>query len=284
MKRIIVHFGLHKTGTSTAEATLLDNRDALAPHMHIIGRKTWPDVSDAAKRLSEAPGQEREHAFRQAVDQHLAALPDDGRDICISNVDLSGRLPGHPDVHSYAAPPVLMGLFADALRRCFGTGAEIRFLVSTRMPDAWLRSLYWQNLKVNRITEDFDAFAARFADTARFAPMLDAVAAAIAPFPLTVTTLEDSKSTPLGPATPILSAMGVPADTISRFTPHRRLKVSPDPEWQEVLRDLNGSDLSDQELAEAKSDILALIRPDSPWQPEPSPSQPKATRQENKGL
>ncbi len=284
MRRIVVHFGLHKTGTSTAEATLRGNSDALAPHMQIIGRKTWQEVSDAAKRQSEAPGQERENAFRQAVNQRLAALPDDGRDICICNVDLSGQLPGHPAVHSYAAMPGLMGVFADALRRRFGTGAEVSFLVSTRAPDAWLRSLYWQNLKVHRITEDFDTFATRFADTAHFPPMLNAVAAAIAPFGLITAPLEESQSTPLGPATPILSAMGMQADEISRLTPHRRLKASPDNEWHEVLRDLNGSELSDHELAETKTDILALLGVADPRRSGPGTSQSETMQQKNKGI
>lgn len=263
-RAITVHFGLHKTGTSTAEATLRDAA-AIAPladRVIVVGRKDWPEVSTAAKRYSTTLTVQDLATFSAAFAARLDALPGDGaRGLLIANVDLGGCLPSLASTHGYAAVPALVGAMSQAIaaRPAFGPAT---FVGTTRAPEAWLRSLYWQTLKVSRETRDFDEFAAASAPladhTALFARVADVLAEAGAGARLCTARLEDSAHSPAGPATPLLEAAGFSRDEIARLRPHKRLKRAPGEEVHAALLALNRSALSDADLDAAKS-VLASI-------------------------
>lgn len=256
-RRVLVHFGLHKTGTSTAERTLLDNQTRLAPFATIVGRKSWPEVSSAAKRYSESPAPAALDAFGAALAARLSGLPATGPALCISNVDLSGHIPGNGKVQDYRAMPALIGEVRRRIAGRFGD-PDLTFLASTREPQGWLASLYWQNLKVTRLSLDRAEFVTRFAPVAETGPLLAAVEAELGGHKLIRAPLEDSRSHKLGPAWPILRALGIPEDLLAALTPHRRLKVTPDDATVAAVLELNRSALDDDDCADAKAVLIAM--------------------------
>lgn len=260
MTRVLVHFGFHKTGTSTAERTLTMNGGILSKHFDCVTRKSWPDVSLAAKKFSEDQSDKRLQTFEAALAARLRALPpDDDKSLCISNVDLAGRIPGYVGVNDYGAVPVLVG----ALRKCivqhFGAEVNLGFMASQRPAADWIKSLYWQNLKVHRLRDDFATFSARFAPVADQTDILNKIRAALGPFSLSTPQLPDSIQNRLGPATPILTAMGLSKGIMAALEPAPRLKASMPQEIQQAFLEMNQSDLPDSEVATAKSDALAVL-------------------------
>jgi hypothetical protein len=256
-RRVLVHFGLHKTGTSTAERTLFDNQTRLAPFAAIVGRKSWPEVSSAAKRYSQAPTPDALDIFGAALAARLAGLPATGPALCISNVDLSGHIPGHGKVQDYGALPALIG---EIRRRIVARFArpDLTFLVSTRDPQGWLASLYWQNLKVTRLSLERDAFVTRLAPVAETGPLLAAIEAELGGHTLIRAPLEDSRSHRLGPAWPILRALDIPEDVLAALTAHRRLKATPDDATVAAVLELNRAALDDDDCADAKAMLIAM--------------------------
>ncbi len=89
---------------------------------------------------------------------------------------------------------------------------------------------------------------------------MDAIRDAIAPAGARLATarLEQTCATPLGPATPLLAAIGLGDAEIAALTPHKRLKPSPAPEVRDAMLDLNRSDLADDDLADAKAMLVEL--------------------------
>lgn len=256
-RRVLVHFGLHKTGTSTAERTLLDNQTRLAPFAEIVGRKSWPEVSASAKRYSEAPAPGALDAFGAALAARLEGLPTTGPALCISNVDLSGHIPGLGKVRDYGALPALIG----EVRRRIGAAfdkPDLTFLVSTREPQGWLASLYWQNLKVTRLGLERDAFVTRLAPVAETGPLLAAIEAELGGHWLIRAPLEDSRGHRLGPAWPTLRALDIPEDVLAALTAHRRLKVTPDDATVAAVLELNRAALDDDDCADAKAMLIAM--------------------------
>ena len=260
-RRVLVHFGLHKTGTSTAERTMFDNRDLLAPFAEPVGRKSWPEVSEAAKRYSQRPASAALADFGAALAARLAETDDTGPTLCILNVDLSGHIPGVGPVSDYRALPALIGEVRRRIEARFGA-PDLRFLVSTRAPEAWLASLYWQNLKVTRLGLPREDFIARLAPVADTGPLLASIETALGPHPLIRAPLEDSRAHPLGPAWPILRALDLPDNVTAAMVPHRRLKATPDAETVAAVLELNRSALDDADCADAKAMLIALAEGD----------------------
>lgn len=258
MPKIIIHFGLHKTGTTTAEATLAANRDILAPLAQVVTRKTWPDVTRAAKIHSATPStlpQFGEVFAARLADVHLGS----DQALVISNVDLSGHLPGHPEVATYDTLPARLSEIQLRLQRRFGADLDLRFVMTTRTPAAWLRSLWAQNLKVHREVRSQEEFAAQFAELAQFEPLIAAVSDAIPLGTLTVEPLENTSLRSMGPASAVLRALGT-APAALPLSPHRAMKKILPEEALEMLLGMNRSSLSDKALKEVKSDAIHLLQ------------------------
>ncbi len=258
MTRVLVHFGLHKTGTSSAEKTLELNRAALAHHFTLVTRKTWPDMSAAAKAFSASHDPARLKDFSQILTARLRDL-DPKKSLCISNVDLSGQLPDLAGVCDYSTIAPVLGAVRTCLLDHYGPAVNLVFMASIRPADDWLQSLYWQNLKVRRLTVDFDAFATRLRGLSDFGTVLQAARQAIGDSPLLTPALPDTAQTPLGPATPVLDAMGLSERDRTGLSKSKRLKASPSPDIRRAILEMNRSDLPDHELSEAKADLLSIL-------------------------
>lgn len=260
--RVLIHFGFHKTGTSSAERTLLANKAALEDALIIVGRKTWPKVSGSAKSYSQNRRSDSLATLTRLAGRRMTQMDLGQRCLLISNVDLSGRLPGFPKIRDYGAVADIMQAMLDAVRQALGPATPVEFIASTRDRAGWIKSLYWQNLKVRRLTEDFDAFATRMQNFPTFETTLDGLRQRFPEVPLHVTDLESGKSDPLGPAGPLLQKAGVSPSRRASLAPTPPRKVSPDDDMQNQFLEINRSELSDTEVDRIKSDALAFMGSD----------------------
>lgn len=219
--RIVIHAGFHKTGTSSVQHVLRDNRAALRPMVRSVLKGVMRDVLHASRGFSTWRDPFSLIKFRarfQTLLEKNAAMPQST--LCVSAEELSGHLPGRGDLMDYSAAPDLAVEMASVAAECY-PHAKVCFFYSTREPDVWLKSAYWEHVKSSSLTLDWDAFDNKY----RAAADLNGIVAQIAErvsCPVYHTPLEASRSLPAGPATPLLKLCGVPPniiDTLTRSAP-----------------------------------------------------------------
>lgn len=141
---LVIHFGMHKTGSSSIQHSLARHADRLAQHTYLgFGRINGSPEMDRLFRGAAAPGG-RDPAFRAALDGL------EGRTGVIS-----------AEVISVFGPRAMDRLF-DALAR---HGVRARFIGYVREPIGFYTSMLQQTLKTQRI--DFDDPESWFQGAAR---------------------------------------------------------------------------------------------------------------------
>jgi PHD/YefM family antitoxin component YafN of YafNO toxin-antitoxin module len=175
--RILLHPGFHKTGTSSLQRGAQAYVTQLAPHLRLM---LTPDVIEAARlarKFSAQPDIDLLRLFAEHFAEAIDRLdPNDPRAVLISAEDLSGYIPGHHDVAGYDAAPPLMNVATAVLRSHFGDEAEIHIWYTTRTARDWQRSVYWQNLRALRLTEEFETYRLRLHHAARLPEVVQRVA------------------------------------------------------------------------------------------------------------
>ena len=216
-RRIILHPGFHKTGTSSIQATLRANRPALKPHVVLRLRWHMKDLLHATRGYSTWRDPisllKAEHRFETMLDG-LPRMP--RRTLVISAEELAGHLPGRGDLDDYSAAPELLDMFCRTLKRRFPR-AEIMVYLSTRASEDWLASAYWEHVKASSMTLDLEAFTARYASAVKLDEMVAEIMRRL-PCPVHHAALEDCKDLLLGPATPLLNLCDLPPDLMAQLT------------------------------------------------------------------
>ena len=257
MQQIVVHAGFHKTGTTTIQSFLLENGKHLWPHMALVMPARISDVTKFATMHSVIGGQISRDEFRFRLVKFLGSL-DIGkkRHLCISAEDLAGLIPGRSGKESYAGCPALMATTRDALREVFGPALPITFYLSTRDPDRWLRSCYWQNLRSSPLKMDYATFAETYSDAANFDPIIAQTREALGDTPLVTMPMEDTLNMRFGPATPIIDLFPLPPETLNALTTPISRNASPSPEIIAEVLALNRSGLDRDTLDTRKKALF----------------------------
>jgi hypothetical protein len=213
-RRILIHAGFHKTGTSTVQDFLKANRETLRPHFLYYGKADFRALGALARRYGQRPYPWRLARFRSGLRRFLRSLPD-GHDIVLSRETFSGTMPGHRGLFGRvirSTLPVserLARVLADETARRF-PGAEIILFYTTRDREAWLRSVHGHLLRSIRLTDDYPAFARRLADTPGPEAEAKLLAERLAPQRVETAHLEHFANAPGAAAQAILSLMEVP--------------------------------------------------------------------------
>ena len=255
-RRVIIHAGFHKTGTTTVQSFLRANqkhlwkRCAIALPNHIRN-----PAARMAARYSQFQTPALLDAFTSDLKTALSAIEvREDRKLIISEENLSGRMPGRDGVLSYAATPTLMARTEDVICDIFGVETDVVFHFTTRAPDTWLRSTYKHNLTSTRLTMGFTEYQETFGPASDLSAVVDAVSNSVTGI---VTTSDlDTLTTPEGPAEPLLDLVGLPTHRRAAFEPVARKNISPDDDLLDALLELNRSNLPDDDLATAKKDLL----------------------------
>lgn len=258
MPRILLHPGFHKTGTSSLQRGAAELQRALRPHLRLIFTHDLLDATRMAKRFSAYGDQADLRRFAEAFTAAIRqANPNDPRALMITSEDLCGYIPGNHGVTTYAAAAPLMNVATAVLGAHFGPDAAVSVVFTTRTPRNWQRSVWWQNLRALRLTEDFETYRTRLADAACLGSIVDTVAGRIGHRATVIDApIEECGTDPLGPLGVTLDHLGVPRDGLAPLPAHN---VQPDGAAEELLA-LNRSALSDADLSEAKRKVLKRYR------------------------
>ncbi|MGK7651205.1 hypothetical protein ACSQ76_01830 [Roseovarius sp. B08] len=150
-----------------------------------------------------------------------------------------------------------MNVATAVLAAHFGPDASLGVLFTTRSPRDWQRSVWWQNLRALRLTEDFETYRAHLSSAADLDTIVDSVDKRIRHRATVLDApIEECGTDPLGPLGIALDHLDVPRDSLARLPAHN---VQPDGAAEELLA-LNRSALSDTDLAEAKRAVLKRYR------------------------
>lgn len=251
---VILHPGFHKTGTSSLQRGLAAHDAILSPRLRYVLMTEMPDVIRAARKYSRKPKPVNLEAFGVAFDTFLNGLGGNhDRPLLITSEDLSGLIPGKFGVETYAASAPLMARAVDGILEVFGPETKIDIWYTTRAPEAWQRSVYYQLLRGTRLTEDFEIFQANWADAAR----LDDVVAQTSQLvegkaEVDSGRLEDCSGTALGPLGAFLDRYGISSDGVP---PLPAENVQPEGVADELLA-INRSKMRDDAATEAKRRVL----------------------------
>jgi sulfotransferase family protein len=257
--RVIVMPGFHKTGTSSLQAALRANRPVLKPHLRMLMRPRMIALCEAARGYST-----RRDALNLAMFQYeLAQLAegwkvDDPRPMLLASEDLAGHMPGRHGLRAYSATPRLMTMLVETLAEVIPT-ARVEFLFTTRDPDDWLASCHAQHLRASRMTRTAAEYAVQYRGSADLVTIIDRVAETTA-HTVHRATLEVSAKQPLGPLTPLIDLLDLPADTRLCLTPASAANPSPDSDMLAALLALNRSTMTETELRAAKKALLEGAR------------------------
>lgn len=217
-RRIVLHAGFHKTGTSTVQQVLRANRSVLKPEvavrlkgqmkelMHATrGYSTWRDPLTLAKATAR---------FGAILDG-LALMP--RRVLVISAEELSGHMPGRAELADYSAAPILLQRFSAEITARFPKSEQVIFF-STRDPETWLRSAYWEHVKSSSMTLDYDAFSNTYRPASNFDQVISQVRSS-AKADIHSSSLEACRDLTLGPADPLLDLCDITTELRKQLAP-----------------------------------------------------------------
>lgn len=255
-RQVIVHPGFHKTGTTTVQRGLRQNRGGLRDHLRFILRPGMLSVCEAARAYSESRSQLDLALFQYELAQLAEGWDmNDSRPILLCSEDLSGHMPGRRGLTEFDATPKLMRTMANTLTTIL-PGCQVQFYFSTRAAAPWLTSCYAQHLKASRIVLDADDYATSYQNSANLDAIVDAVATAVAPHPVQRCALEDSQNLPLGPLDPLLDLIELPADVRAAIIPQPQTNIARTQSTLDQLLTLNRSNLDTAALHAAKKDLM----------------------------
>lgn len=251
--RLLIHSGFHKTGTSSLQHGLRDNRRELEPHIRIILYEDITTVVDAARDFSADRTPEKLRRFCMRVNGFMKTLsPSDLRPVAISSEDFCGHMPGREGLSSYTAAPILMRALTMTTQETLGHDTDLSLMMSLRTSESWLKSCYAQHLRVIRMIDPWAIYAKTYISSADLNSIADRIEAQIGRLPLIRTWLEDSKARPLGPLTPFLDALGVPQDIQAKLDAPDQANPQEPQELQDLYLEANQSEMSDQDVRDAK--------------------------------
>ncbi|PIE14154.1 MAG: hypothetical protein CSA70_03120 [Rhodobacterales bacterium] len=263
MVRIVAHIGFHKTGTTSLQNFLARNHKELAEVFDYYGAGDFNGAGRLSHIYAQRPFPWRLHRFRHAFRQTLALMPDPvSGNIVISRENFSGVMPGHLDwrgqpVTSYkrAAKP-LGRVVVSELRRRFGPDARVEILHTLRDQDRWLASVHGHLLRSIQLTQDLDAFRARFAHMPSLVEQAHSVARRAKADRSHIVLMEDYTSRTEGPAAAILDLFEIAPSLRQRLRPVPRANAGQSADLRAEFLHLNRAGLSHSALKAAKEALL----------------------------
>lgn len=254
-RRVVVHAGFHKTGTTTVQAFLRANRKHIFPRCALVlPRRLRGGAARYAVRYSRFGTEGLLNEFGYALRSVLRALDVKNRNVLICDENLAGLIPGREGQLGYHATPTLMVRMEGVIREVFGHDTDVQFHFTTRAPQDWLGSVYKHVLRTSRLGMELDEFLATY----RAASDLNGVATEVADAVKGTVTTRDlgSFAGHEGPAEPLIDLIQLPAHLRRRLNavPRENIGVA-DGRIKDLLA-LNRSTLSDRALKAAKTELL----------------------------
>ncbi|MES0864416.1 hypothetical protein ABLN87_18860 [Ruegeria sp. SCPT10] len=260
MRRVLLHLGLHKTGTTAAQSFLYENRELIWPHYSLVlpykTRKSG--LANAATRHSVYRLDDTLATFGSKMNTFLGQI-DFGtrRGLILSEENFGGLRPSRNRAEGYAAMPELASTLVGTIRRqLIGDEVDITIYLSLRERSEWLRSLWAHDLQRRRLVEDFDAFCAALDHLPGLPTVADRIQERLPEVHVQTRWLEDLQETRFGPGTPFAEFLGLPQDKASKLVPPSKSNTSLPQDALNELLALNRSPLEDTALVAQKKALI----------------------------
>ncbi|MFV0383920.1 hypothetical protein [Paracoccus sp. (in: a-proteobacteria)] len=266
MRRLIVHLGVQKTGSTAIQRFLRQNADALAPLLIVRtpeeGTPMRP-LGRAAVTYSLRPSSDSAKALQIALEDALQTLPDNDLPVLLSHENLAGAMPGNGgETRLYPALPDIAALIAKT-----ASGMTVDFVVYSRNMKIWKESVWAQAVRTDGYPRKQVAFMSEIADMPGWGDLLSRLSNAVGSDRVTRFKLED-ETCPRHPGRQLLRHAGLSDGQIDALSPlegasMQRLSASS----TEFLRRLNGLSLNPHargkvaELVARTQPLFAADRP-----------------------
>lgn len=263
--RVIVHPGFHKTGTSSLQSWLGQNRRALKPYLTFYGKADFLAAGSAARLYGQKPYPWRLRAFRRTFDRFLSGIPD-APVIVLSRETFSGSMPGHRRfparlITGYRSVAVPLGQqIIAALQARFGADVQITFLYTLRERESWIRSVYGHLLRSIHLREPFETFRARFPHLIDPRAEAEAIAKALGVTDVHYAALEDYGTRREGPAAAVLDLLSVPQSVRDRLAPAAHANTGQTPAMAATFLAMNRDSRDKAALKASKDAMLKAAR------------------------
>lgn len=245
--RVVIHAGFHKTGTTTLQSLLRENKRLLSNHMQIFLREDMIALCTAARKYSKTRSGVDLGLVRYELADILESDASEAPVILLSSEDLSGFMPGRRGLKTYDAAPTLMTALRDAVFAVFPK-ANLTFLFTTRASQAWLKSCYAQHLKVIRMTLSEPEYLACFSASSALDDVVDEISLVVQDARINRVALEEKSPTGLAPLDRVLDLTDTPSALRTALPATPVVNQSPDPARLAELLSLNRSGLNAQDL------------------------------------
>ncbi len=261
-RRIILHAGFHKTGTTSLQDSLRVNAARLAPLWRVNTRAddhALCAVLDSARDYSVS-GDDEDLAMVSAGTvlwlSHLDLKPGEG--LLASSEDFAGHMPGKMGVKHYGAAAKVLRHVVETMRLFYQGRVQVDVVFTTRAPDPWLRSLYFQQAKHLDMKLDFADFCRAIPKAADHEAAVLKVGRKLGRTPVHLFALEDYADRKLGPAEAMFALARLPSDLLASLVPisPRNSNPSGGIALAEALARLNRQGLPSHVLRRAKEDLI----------------------------
>ena len=262
MRPIIIHAGFHKTGTTTAQRFLMENGAHIWPSYAIATQHRIKEPLKMALAYSTGAGQLALDEFRFQLTDFLKTLNlGANRGLIMSDENLAGMMPGKNDlVDGYTSCPALMQVVAQCVEDVINPNPNLTFYFSTREPTTWLRSIWWHNLSKTRLTEGLEDFSSKLGPTCDLDETVRQVQAAVGPYQVVSSRLEQVADQAFGPAAPLIDLLELHSENRRALRTIPAENVMPSLDLANTFLALNRSELSNSQLTAHKKKLLAAAK------------------------
>lgn len=257
---VILHIGLHKTGSTALQDRLRRGRAILADHAQVLlrGDPVLKPLAKAAleyhgKRVRQGDSEAPRQALLDAGADILARTVPDQRAIVISNESLCGHIIGKHE--NWDVFPVI-GDLGFLLKQAF-VPRQVHFVVYTRAFPSWIESAYNQTVKTDRVTLSRADFMAQVPAGASLSDAVARLRHAVGGESVSEIALEEEAAAPLGLGAGVLQKAGVPGEVIAALPPARPQNPSLPAAALDVMLKLNRSPLPGRKLRQVQRAISA---------------------------
>jgi len=267
MRRVLLHLGFHKTGTTAAQSFLFQNRELIWPqHALVLPYRTRPiGLSEAATRYSVLGTPTALATFDSQLRHFLSDL-DFGRKrgLILSEENFAGLRPSRNAAIGYAATPDLAQVLVNAvIDRFIDEELDITVYLSLRQKDDWLRSLWAHDLQRTRLVLGFDDFADHLSGLGSLRDAAEDIREGLEGADVHVEWLERMQDLPFGSGTPFLEFLQFDSAKTTLLRGPKRSNTSVAPDVLNALLDLNRSMLDEAELTEQKAALIEAAQADA---------------------
>lgn len=253
-RRVIVHIGAQKTGSTSLHRFLTLNQEALAGRVDIRVPTKGSLTRELGKTCAMYSLKPAAHkaSLVDLLEQVRAELEGDDRVCIISHENIIGAMMGRRDVRElYPRAGEIVGLI-DAQLAPF----KPDYVLYTRELAGWLKSVYNQAVKSDGYAGTKARFDAEVAQARGWSAVAQEVADVVGKDRLSVCALED-ETTPDRPGRQLLKLAGLTDNEINTLTPLAgRSNQSLNAGSLEFMRQLNGLGLAQP----ARKKVAALVK------------------------